>query len=132
MGQEIKDILISIQGTVIQIQQEQRKMGQRIANLEEGQEKLKQGQEELSQEVTGLKQGQEELRQEVTGLKQGQEELKQKIDRLEKRQDAMYREAVLPIKYNQNEINENLRKGIQEIKSELQSIKTSNYVQKVI
>lgn len=118
MGQEIKDILISIQGTVIQIQQEQRKMGQRIANLEEGQEKLKQGQEEL--------------RQEVTGLKQGQEELKQKIDRLEKRQDAMYREAVLPIKYNQNEINENLRKGIQEIKSELQSIKTSNYVQKVI
>ncbi len=104
MGQEIKDILISIQGTVIQIQQEQRKMGQRIANLEEGQEKLKQGQEEFNQ----------------------------KIDRLEKRQDAMYREAVLPIKYNQNEINENLRKGIQEIKSELQSIKTSNYVQKVI
>ena len=104
MGQEIKDILISIQGTVIQIQQEQRKMGQRIANLEEGQEKLKQGQEEFNQ----------------------------KIDRLEKRQYAMYREAVLHIKYNQNEINENLRKGIQEIKSELQSIKTSNYVQKVI
>lgn len=89
MEKEIKDILIAIQGSIIKLQ--------------EGQDELRKGQEEL-------KQGQKELRQDVKDLQVRQ-------DKYEMSQREIVYDILIPIRDNQNYINQEVRAELERIKA---------------
>lgn len=96
MEKEIKDILIAIQGSIIKLQ--------------EGQEELRKGQEELKQGQEELKKGQEELRQDVN-------ELQVRQDKYEASQREIVYDILIPIRDNQNYINQEVRTELERIKA---------------
>lgn len=117
MEKEIKDMLIAIQGSIIKLQEGQEE-------LRKGQEELKQGQEELRQDVNELQEDVKVLQEDVKVLKQDVRVLKQDVKDLQVRQDKYemsQREIVydilIPIRDNQNYINQEVRAELERIKA---------------
>lgn len=103
MEKEIKDMLIAIQGSIIKLQ--------------EGQEELRKGQEELKQGQEELKQGQEELRQDVNELQEDVKDLQVRQDKYEMSQREIVYDILIPIRDNQNYINQEVRAELERIKA---------------
>ena len=118
MDQEIKDILLAIQGSIIKLQEGQNELIKDVSGLKEDVSVLKEDVSCLKQDVSILKQDVAVLQQDVKELKKGQREIVYGI--------------VIPLRDNQNEINDEFRKKLDELKNEIRSINSKNYVQKVI
>ena len=124
MEKEIKDMLIAIQGSIIKLQEGQEELRKGQEELKQGQEELKQGQEELRQDVNELQEDVKVLQEDVKVLKQDVRVLKQDVKDLQVRQDKYemsQREIVydilIPIRDNQNYINQEVRAELERIKA---------------
>lgn len=124
MEKEIKDMLIAIQGSIIKLQEGQEELRKGQEELKQGQEELKQGQEELRQDVNELQEDVKVLQEDVKVLKQDVKVLKQDVKDLQVRQDKYemsQREIVydilIPIRDNQNYINQEVRAELERIKA---------------
>ena len=110
MEKEIKDILIAIQGSIIKLQEGQDELRKGQEELKQGQEELKQGQEELRQDVN-------ELQEDVKVLKQDVKDLQVRQDKYEMSQREIVYDILIPIRDNQNYINQEVRAELERIKA---------------
>lgn len=131
MEKEIKDMLIAIQGSIIKLQEGQEELRKGQEELKQGQEELKQGQEELRQDVNELqedvkvlqedvkvlKQDVKVLKQDVRVLKQDVKDLQVRQDKYEMSQREIVYDILIPIRDNQNYINQEVRAELERIKA---------------
>lgn len=124
MEKEIKDMLIAIQGSIIKLQEGQEELRKGQEELKQGQEELRQDVNELQEDVKVLQEDVKVLKQDVKVLKQDVRVLKQDVKDLQVRQDKYemsQREIVydilIPIRDNQNYINQEVRAELERIKA---------------
>lgn len=132
MENEIKDILLGIQANIIKLQEGQNELRDDVSEIKQDVNALKQGQARLEQDVKVLKQNFKEMKQDIDVMKQDIDVMKKDIKVLDQKQHEIVYDIVIPLRNIQNEINDKLKQNFEEIKQELRSISSKNYVQRVI